>query len=137
VGSRVGVALVACVVLGWLGVMERDARLQARGTEAAGRLHVPGNFARAEADFRAARLLNPDTAPDVSRAFLYRQRGRRPEAVSLLENVVRREPDNRAAWGVLLTFARGYDADVEQRALAALERLDPLNTTRRTRSAPR
>jgi hypothetical protein len=127
---RVGVVLLACAVLAWLGVMERDTRLQARGTEAARALHMPGNFARAERDFRDARLLNPDTAPDVSRAFLYRQRGRQREALSLLEDVVRREPDNRIAWSVLLTFARGHDRGAERRALAALERLDPVNAAR-------
>ena len=32
--ARVSVALVALVLLAWLGVMERDARLQARGAAA-------------------------------------------------------------------------------------------------------
>src|SRR5688572_4301475 len=99
--------------------MERDARLQARGVEAAGRLDVPGNAARAEAAFRDARLLTPDTAPDVGRALVLQARGRSAAAAALLEDVVRREPDNLTAWGVLYEVARSRDADAARRALAA------------------
>ena len=123
---RLAVVAVAVPVLAWLAVMERDVRLQARGTAAAQQLAGAGNAARAEDAFRGARLLTPDTAPDVSRAFLYRASGRQGEAIALLEDVVRREPDNLNAWGVLAVFARDRDADAVARALAARERLDPL-----------
>jgi tetratricopeptide (TPR) repeat protein len=125
--ARVCVALVAVAVLGWLGVMERDARLQARGLEAASRLDVAGNPARAEASFRGARLLNPDTAPDLSRALVHRAAGRQREAAALVEDVLRREPDNLTAWSVLYTMTRGRDAAAARRALAARRRLDPVN----------
>ena len=48
--ARLIVGLVALLVLAWLGVMERDTRLQHRGIEAAGRLRVAGNEARGVAD---------------------------------------------------------------------------------------
>jgi predicted Zn-dependent protease len=125
--SRLVVAAVAVVVLVWLGVMERDVRRLAGGVDAAGRRDV----AAAEADFRAARTLNPDTTPDLRRAFLYQATRRSDEAVALLEDVVRREPDNLPAWGLLRTFTRESDPATAQRALAAVRRLDPL----RARSA--
>lgn len=113
--ARVGVAAVAVVALVWLGGMERSVRLQATGGEAA---------------LRDARLLNPDTTPDVRRAFLYQGTGRPDEAVALLEDVLRREPDNLDAWGLLYAFTRDRDPAAAQRALAVRKRLDPLGAVR-------
>jgi predicted Zn-dependent protease len=120
--SRVIVAVVAVAVIGWLGVMERDTRLLASGGKAAGQR----DFTRAESDFHAARALSQDTTPDLRRAFLYQAGGRADEAVALLEDVVRREPDNLPAWGLLLTFTRERDPATADRARAAIRRLDPL-----------
>jgi predicted Zn-dependent protease len=131
--ARLAVAVLAVVVLAWLGVMERDRRLLERGVEAAG----SGQFPRAEADLRAARLLNPDTAPDLSRAVLYQGAGRLGEADAVLRDVVRREPDNRTAWALMLAVSRGRDAGAERRALAALRRIDPVNAARRPPAEPR
>lgn len=125
--ARFAVAAVAIVALAWLGIMERDARLQARGVDATRYVR----FAAAEADLRGARLLNPDTTPDVYRAFLYEGAGRRRAAAALLDDVLRREPDNAGAWGVRLTFARHDDPAAARRARVALGRLDPLGAPRR------
>jgi tetratricopeptide (TPR) repeat protein len=129
--ARACVALVAVAVLGWLAVMERDARLLARGVEALQPGSSPGELERAEADLRRARLLNPDTAPDVNRALLYRARGEAERAAATLEDVLRREPDNLVAWAVLGLLARGRDEPAVRRALAAQRRLDPINARRR------
>jgi predicted Zn-dependent protease len=120
-GARAGVAVVAVVVLAWLGVSERSVRLQASGVAATAR----HDFDRAESDFRAARLLNPDAAPDLGRAFVYAASSRQAQAVALLDDVLRREPDNRAAWGVLEQITRQSDPGSARRAHAALRRLDP------------
>jgi hypothetical protein len=135
-GARVAVGLVAVLVLGWLAVMERDLRLQARGVHASGRLEVAGNAARADSALRAARLLNPDTAPDLIRAVLYQGQGRERDASALIAGVLRREPDNLAAWGQLYLLTRGSEPATARRALAAAARLDPLSARRR-RSSPR
>jgi predicted Zn-dependent protease len=128
---RAGVALVAVLVLGWLAVMERDTRLQERAIKASGRLSVAGNEARADAAFRAARFLNPDTTPDVGRAVMYLARERRPAAAALLRDVLGREPDNLTAWSVLYGVTRQSDPATARRALAARKRLDPLAARRR------
>jgi predicted Zn-dependent protease len=125
--ARAGTAAVTVAVLAWLGVMERDVRLRARGVAAAGQLRRPADVARAEADLRGARFLNPDTAPDVDRAVLYLGVGRPRQAAALLEDVVRQEPQNRIAWAVLYGATRGRDPAAAGRALAALRRLDPIN----------
>jgi Flp pilus assembly protein TadD len=127
--ARVAVALVAVVVLGWLGLMERDTRLLARGIDAAGRGGERGDLPRAETAFQRAGLLNPDTRPDVLEAAIQFRRGRADEAVAGLEEVLRREPDNLSAWIVLLAVA-GEDPVIARRARAARERLDPLSSSR-------
>jgi hypothetical protein len=120
--TRVAVAVVAVLVIAWLGVMERDERLLQRGVKASS----AGQAARAERAFRDARLLNPDSAPDVLRSFLYAGTDRREEAQALTEEVLRREPDNLTAWVVLMRV----DPRSAQRALAARRRLDPVNARR-------
>jgi hypothetical protein len=103
---RRGVAIVAALVaLGWLGMMERSVRLQATPTED----HL-----------RAARTLNPDTLPDVRLAFLLQSQERTEDAAGVLEDVLRREPDNLEAWGLLYAITK------DPRALEARRRLDPL-----------
>ena len=124
--ARVAVAIVAVLAIAWLGVMERDERMVQRGVQAS----KQGERARAERSFRDARLLNPDSAPDVLRSFLYLGANRRAEAKALVEEVVRREPDNLTAWFVLFRISQGTDPALERRALAARRRLDPVNARR-------
>jgi hypothetical protein len=134
--ARVCVAVIAFAVLGWLGIMERDVRLEARGAAAVRPGAPPGRLAAAGTDLRRARMLNPDAQPDIDLALLYRARGEAARASATIEDVVRREPDNRVAWGVLAVLARGRDPEASARALDALRRLDPFNA-RRARRAPR
>jgi tetratricopeptide (TPR) repeat protein len=118
--------VVAVLVVAWLGVMLRDARLLSSAVEASGRLQAAGDAERAAADFRAARLLNPDTAPDVGLALLLQTEGRRAQATALLEDVVEREPENLTAWGLLYNVARSEDPATARRAFEARRRLDPI-----------
>jgi predicted Zn-dependent protease len=120
---RAAVAVVAVLVIAWLSVMERDVRRQADGVAAA----QQRDFAAADEAFRAARTLNPDTAPDVNRAFVYERTGRHAAAAAVLEDVVRREPDNLTAWGLLYTFTKDQDPATAARALEARRRLDPVS----------
>jgi predicted Zn-dependent protease len=121
--ARIAVALVALCALGWLVVQERNVRLQDRGIAAAERRDVP----RAEASFRAARLLDPDPLPDVRLAFVYQGSGRPEQARRVLEDVLAREPDNLSVWSLLFALTRDSDPATARRALAARRRLDPLN----------
>ena len=119
---RIAVIAVGIVVLGWLAVMERDTRLQSRAVHATTTTRDGAALARADRDLRAARLLNPNTAPDFSRALLLRVRGDTDSAAAVLRDIVRREPDNLTAWGVLYALTR------DPAALAARRRLDPLRS---------
>jgi hypothetical protein len=126
--ARAVVAVIALVVIAWLGVIERDIRLFDRGIAAGGRLNAPQTIARAESDLRAARLLNPDRTPDIGRAVVLRTVGRPAAARALLEDVVRAEPDNLSAW-TALSFVGG-DRAQERRAAAEMTRLDPRSARR-------
>jgi predicted Zn-dependent protease len=126
VAARVAVAVVAVVVLAWLGLMERNVRLEAQGTTLSAKLAVPGNLERADADLRGAQRLNPDTEPELKRAYVYVGAGRPAEAATIIEGILRREPDNLAAWGALFTVSRDRDPAAAERALDARRRLDPL-----------
>jgi len=129
--ARLAVAVVALVAIGWLAVMERDARLYERGIAAGGSLDDPDTIARAEADLEGARLLSPDRTPDVGRSLVLWTAGRAPEARALLEDVVGSEPDNLSAWTALGWVDDGADPALERRVTSQMRRLDPLNAGRR------
>ena len=128
--ARAGVALVAVVVLGWLAVLERDTRLQARASAESRHGASRTSLAQAADDLRAAKLLNPDGTLDVSLAAVQRTAGQDARSVATLERLLRREPDNLTAWGLLFAFTQRDDPAAAARALAARRRLDPLNARR-------
>jgi hypothetical protein len=125
--ARLAVAVVAVLAIGWLVVMERDARLYERGIAAGGSLDDPATIARAEQDFRDARLLTPDRTADVGRSLILWTVGRSTEARAVLEDVVRSEPDNLSAWTALGWVNDGEDAALQRRVEAEVRRLDPLS----------
>ena len=120
--ARVAVAGLSVAVIAWLGVMERDTRLLARADHAA----QARDYAAADRDLRDADTLSADTTADLRRAFLAQATRHGDDARALLEDVVRREPDNLTAWGLLLTFSREADPAAAERARAQIRRLDPL-----------
>lgn len=121
-----------CVVA-WLAVMERDERLYQRAYAAGGHLDVPGTAARAEREFRDARLLNPDPTADVGRALVLSTSGSRRAALRVLERVVHDEPDNLDAWAALHLANKGKDPSIDRRVAAARRRLDPVSVARASR----
>jgi len=128
--ARIAVVVIAIGAIGWLAVLERDARLYDRGIAAGGRLDNPRTIARAESDLENARLLTPDRTPDVGRALILWTAGRAAAARGVLENVVASEPDNLSAWTALGWVNAGADRALERRVAAENRRLDPLNEGR-------
>ena len=124
--TRLCVAAAAVAVLAWLGVMERNLRLQEKGLAAT----AQQDFARADQHFRRAGLLNPDTTPELQRAYVHALRGRRDRAIATVQEVLRREPENRNAWGLLRGFVPDGESPIAKRARAELRRLSPLDARR-------
>ena len=123
--ARIGVAVIAVLVLAYSAVLLRDARLQERGTDAA---RERGGAEQAARDYDAARFLNPDTGPDVGLAFALQAQRRAREAVAAAEDVVRREPENLTAWRLLSVLTVELDPARSRQAAARARALDPLGS---------
>ena len=85
---------------------------------------------RAMADLRAADLLDPSTDWSMARAnyLMLRDRNR---ALRVAESVIRRDPNNLAAWMVVLRTTRGERPAYAARAYHEILRLNPpLETAR-------
>jgi hypothetical protein len=129
--TRAFVALVAAVLVAWSAVVWRDDNV---GYSAANRIF--NDPAMSDARWRSsldqlrdADLLDYGTDWEVSRAQALLLRSR-PAAERLAGSIVAREPNNIAAWVVLLRATRGRDPRTAARARAELERLDPLASAR-------
>jgi predicted Zn-dependent protease len=72
-----------------------------------------------------AAFLNPSVELKLRDAQIVLEAGDADEAARLLREVVRREPDNRYAWGGLVQALGSSDPAGTQRALSELRRLVP------------
>ena len=72
-----------------------------------------------------ARFLNPDPAVDVQQARFHLRQGRMDRVRSTLLDVVRQEPANAEAWGLIALGFRELDPALAERADAEVERLVP------------
>ena len=137
---RGALALVAVVVLAWMVVLLRDAKDLAHGTVVPGGktanllpiLRNPATFKARVDDVRAARLLNPDSQPDIAIAGDYALRsapGDLDHALAMMDAVVHREPENLQAWVDLLGIQEFRHDQAGARAAAAhIRLLDPRDT---------
>ncbi len=126
--ARVVLVVLAIVALAWLAVSLRGYDLYERGERLA---FAPGGQAPVEEAARLledSRFLNPDTRPLLTKGALLvaRGEGREPEeGVALIEEAVRREPDNVVAWAVLASATRRLDPERSRAARARADELSP------------
>jgi cytochrome c-type biogenesis protein CcmH/NrfG len=124
--TRVLVALLAIAAIVWLGIGYRSTVLGERGERLAGRPdQTPAHVRDVERTLERARFLNPDTRPLLAEGVLLAAHGRYDEGVDLLEQSVRREPDNVVAWGVLAEATARRDPARSRDARAEVRRLSP------------
>jgi predicted Zn-dependent protease len=110
--ARISVAAVAVVAIAWLAVNMRNLdRFEEGQRLALARGTAPGQVEQAARLLEDSRFLNPDTRPMLSKGALLVARGdgRAREGLALLEEAVRREPENVLAWGVLAAATRRLD----------------------------
>lgn len=124
---RLALALVSLLLVAWFAVLARDER-SARQAET----RILRNPEMSAADWsdtmdqlRAAELLNPGTPWKVSRASANVLRGNKRLALRVADSVVADEPDNLAAWIVVLRAATGLDRSKAAQARAQIRRLNP------------
>jgi hypothetical protein len=123
---RVALALIAIVLIAWFAVLVRN---QVIGQAATGRIVDASSMSTSEwrsamDDLRRAELLDPSTTWRVGRANYLVLRDRR-EALEVATSVVRREPDNLAAWAVVLKASEGLDPERAAHARREIRRLNP------------
>ena len=124
--TRVALAVTAVAVAVWLAIGLRAAIPETQAQKLVqDRQLSGGGRAEAQRGFRDARSLNPDTRPRVAEAALLVVTDRRREAVRVLRPVLRSEPDNAQAWGILADATAPIDARASARARAQLRRLKP------------
>jgi hypothetical protein len=125
--ARAAIALVALLLAAWFVVLARNHWI---GTTTADRIVNAGGMSTAdwraaERDFGRAHLLDPSSDWSIVEAqyqLLYDK-----HAASLgAERILRHEPDNLAAWWVLLRATQGRDDARYKRAAAAVRRLNPM-----------
>ena len=125
--ARVCVGAVAVTAIAWLGLNLRNLdRFEDGERLALAQDAAPAHVDQAARLLEDSRFLNPDTRPMLSKGALLvaRGNGRAREGLALLEEAVRREPDNVVAWGVLAAATRRLDP---ARSRAARERARELS----------
>jgi hypothetical protein len=127
--ARVLLAVLSVAAIAWLGVSLRGYDLYERGERLA---FAPGGgqapVEEAARLLEDSRFLNPDTRPLLTKGALLvaRGEGRAPEeGVALIEEAVRREPDNVVAWAVLASATRRLDPERSRAARARADELSP------------
>jgi hypothetical protein len=126
VAQRVMVALLAIAAIAWLAVSYRSTVLSDRGERLAERPgQSPAQMREAEPTLQDARSLNPDTRPLFVEGFLLSTHGRYEHGIELLEEGVRREPDNVVGWGILAQATARRDPARSREARVQIARLSP------------
>ena len=125
--ARVALAIAAVLACLWLIAGLRATRLQADADRRLPAARVDeAEVARKRDLLEDARRFNPDPAPEIREAQLLLFIERDRDAVSLLQDVVEREPENYEAWLGLRQAALRVDPELARRATREALRLNPL-----------
>jgi len=124
---RLTLVVVSVLAIAWLGVLLRDFRIVdsvSPGLIEGTRLS-DAEFRRDAGRLEDAGLLNPDSTWRYTRGVAWIARDPR-RASGYLEELVRDEPENVAAWRLLFVASEEVDPPLANVAKARVRRLDPL-----------
>jgi predicted Zn-dependent protease len=126
--ARLAVVGVALLALAWLAVNLRGYDRYQDGQRLALAPNATAASARQAAELLDdARFLNPDTRPLLAEGSLLVARGGAGTRTgrAMLEEAVRKEPDNVVAWAVLASATRRLDPQRSREARARAAALSP------------
>ena len=117
-------------MLAWVGVLIRDQEV---GEDARMRVFFSPELSSVERDrqaegLREAQLFNPDSSWELLHGSYLLLSGPPERAAAVAEDLVREEPDNIAAWGLLSQSTRTRDPIRSAQAAGEIRRLDPLGS---------
>jgi hypothetical protein len=123
---RAILALIAVVLIAWFSVLARNHVV---GWNASLRIVAEpkmdaAEWKRAMDDFRSAESLDPSTDWSIIRAQYWLLRDKRM-ALRVADSVLRREPDNLAAWSAVLRASDGVQPARHREAIMQIRRLNP------------
>jgi len=130
VAVRAVLAVIAVLVLAWVGVLLRNHEI---GKDAAIRAFFGPKLSQAERErdlerLDDAQLLDPNAYWKVARANYLILDGNRTGAARAAEQLVSDEPQNIFAWGTLVQASRRSDPARASEAAAEIRRLNPLGS---------
>jgi predicted Zn-dependent protease len=125
--QRLLLGALALLIVAWLAVALRDARLHQDARDELQRAQEIGNreLASVGSKLDRARLLNPDRSLLLDRGIQLYAQGRRAEGIERFRELARAEPENAAAWSVLARVAPRTDPQLAALARARIRELDP------------
>ena len=126
---RAALALLALLLLGWLGVLYRDQHVADKASD---RIFFenplpPAEFERQMDRLSGAQLLDPDGSWRLVRVRYMLLYGQPRRALVEADRFVASEPDNIEGWVLVLKAARGVDSARARQAAAEIRRLNPLS----------
>ena len=123
------VALVAVLVVAWLGVLYRDERVAKTASDKIFYQNPlpPAEYERQMNRLRDARLVDPDRSWQLVQVRYMLLYGQPRRAIEAAERFVRSEPDSLEGWVLLFSAARELDSGRAREAAAQIRRLDPLS----------
>ena len=131
--QRVVVVVVAVLAAAWLLISYGNSHtIRQVQIVAADRNPSPARLEAALRDARSGQTLDPSRGTESLsyQASLEIRRGRLPEALKTLQEIVKREPDTAEAWFLIAQLSRASDPALSARARAQLVRLDPQEARR-------
>jgi predicted Zn-dependent protease len=123
--ARIALVVAAAAAIFALATWLHQVRLFTDARAAAVPARTPAQVDAAAKMLHDAARHTPDTLPETGEAFVLIRAGRDAEGAAIVRSVLKREPRNVTAWGLLALALDGSDDAGAARARAEVARLSP------------
>ncbi len=128
--ARIGLLGVSVATIVWLAFAFHSADIETRAVERfqSGQVTSGADVEELASMFREANRHNPDILPEVEEGYLYITTDRAAQALPVLQEVIRKEPNNYFALKLLAAAAADENPKLAEEAELRLEEVDPKGT---------